>query len=147
VSTAPRRRRGPPLLALAVGAALLLTGCGKPAERLAPVESQVRYQGKPLTRGVVVFYPDREKGNTSPHEPRGTIEADGRYKATTHPREGAAPGPYRVAVIATESNDPKNPYALPRWLIPERFGQPDTSGLRLEVRPDAPPGAFDLDLK
>jgi hypothetical protein len=136
--------------ALGVATVLLsgLAGCGgSGSETLLPVEGQVKINGKPLTRGTVILYPDKGKGNTTKHEPRGNLEADGRFKIATHPKAGAPPGWYKVAVIATEPGDPKNPYALPRSLIPEKFGKPDESRLTLEVRSDAPPGAYDLDLK
>jgi hypothetical protein len=125
-----------------------LAGCGATdSPALLPVAGQVRFGGKPLTRGTVVLYPDARKGNTSKHEPRGTIQADGRYQIATHPRAGAPPGWYKVAVRATEPGDAKNPYALPRSLIPEKFQSPDTSGLTLEVRSDPPAAAYDLELK
>jgi hypothetical protein len=133
--------------AIAVALSAGLAGCGADSDKLLAVEGQVKFAGKPLTKGSVVFSPDASKGNTSNHEPRGSIEADGRYKMITHPKEGAPPGWYKVGVIATESKDPKNPYALPTSLIPEKFGKPDESGLRVEVRKDAPPGSYDLELK
>jgi hypothetical protein len=125
-----------------------LAGCGRSgSETLLPVGGQVKFGGKLLTRGTVVLYPDPSKGNTSKNEPRGTIEADGRYKVFTHPYPGAPPGWYKVAVSATEASDPKNPYSLPRSLLPEKYGKPDESRLTLEVRSQPPPGAYDLDLK
>jgi hypothetical protein len=142
------QRAGGPV-AFGVTAVLLagLAGCGKPGETFLPVEGRVTFDGKPLTKGTVVLYPDAGKGNTSKHEPRGDIEADGRYKIYTHPNAGAPPGWYKVAVLCTEPSDPKNMYSPPRWLIPERFGKPDESRLTLEVRGDPPPRAYDLDLK
>src|SRR5438105_12429595 len=118
-------------LGFAVVAALVggLAGCGQSGETLLPVQGQVKYAGKPLTKGSVVFYPDAGKGNQTKQEPRGTIEADGRYKMVTHPREGAPPGWYKVAVLSTEPSDPKNPYALPRSSIPTKFGKPEESQL------------------
>jgi hypothetical protein len=125
-----------------------LAGCTRSAtESLLPVEGRVQYEGKPLTKGVVILYPDKDKGNTSEHEPRGNIEADGRYKISTHPRLGATAGWYKVAVNASEPSDPKQPYSLPRSLIREKFGNKDESGLTLEVRSGAPPGTYDLELK
>jgi hypothetical protein len=138
------------LAALGITTVLLagLAGCGQPgSETMLPVEGQVKFGGKPLTRGTVVLHPDPSKGNTTKHQPHGTLGADGRYKVVTHPHEGAPPGWYKVTVSATEPSDPKNPYSLPRSLIPERFGKPDESRLTLEVRSQAPPGAYDLDLK
>src|SRR5688572_8282919 len=98
------------------------------------VEGEVKFAGKLLTKGTVILYPDESKGNTTKHEPRAAIEADGRYKVLTHPRQGAPPGWYKVAVIVTEPSDPKDLYSLPRWLIPEKYGKPEESGLSFEVR-------------
>ena len=137
---------------VAFGATTLLpagaAGCGpSDADALVLVEGQVKGGDKALTGGTVIFYPDASKGNTTTHEPRGSIEADGRYKIVTHPHAGAPPGWYKVAVIATEPSDPKNPYSLPRSLIAEKYSKPDESGITLQVRKDMPPGAYDVHLK
>lgn len=125
-----------------------LIGCGKSdSEPMYPVEGQVKFGTKLLTKGTVVLHPDASKGNTTKHEPRGGIDAEGRYKIMTHPREGAPPGWYKVAVIATEPSDPKDLYSLPRWLIPEKYGKPEESGLSFEVRGEPQPKAYDLDLR
>jgi hypothetical protein len=143
-----QRTGSPAVFALTTVLLAGLAGCGPSGpETMLAVEGQVRFGGKPLTKGTVVLYADPSKGNTTKHEPRGTIEADGRYQIFTHPHQGAPPGWYKVAVIATEPSDPKNPYALPRSLLPEKFSQPDESRLTLEVRSRPPPGAYDLDLK
>ena len=117
------------------------------ADAFIPVEGQVKSADGFLSKGTVILYPDANKGNSTKHEPRGAIEADGRYKIITHPRAGAPPGWYKVAVIATQPSDPKNPYSPTRSLIAEKFGNPDESKLAIEVRKDAPPGAYDLILK
>jgi hypothetical protein len=125
-----------------------VAGCSpSAADALIPVEGQVKAGDGVLTTGAMILHADASKGNKTKHEPRGKIEADGRYKIVTHPHEGAPPGWYKVAVIATEPSDPKNPYSLPRSLIAEKFGKPDESGITMEVRKDAAPGAYDLRLK
>lgn len=123
-----------------------LLGCGRPPEVMLPVAGEVKVEGKPLEKGSVALFPDRSKGNHTEHEPRGVVEA-GRYRIQTHPREGAPAGWYKVAVFAPVPVDPANPYSATRSAIPERFNQPADSGLTIEVRPNAPPGAYDLDLK
>jgi hypothetical protein len=134
-----------------IGGALLgcvLVGCDGPSEKMEPVEGSIRFEGKALTKGTVIFKPDTAKGNTTPHEPRGVIHGSGRYKMTTHPRDGAPTGWYNVAVISLEQpKDPSNPYARPKSLIPDRFGNVEESGLSIEVRKNAPLGAYDLELK
>lgn len=125
-----------------------VAGCGpSAADAFVFVEGQVKAPDMALPSGTVILHPDASKGNTTKHEPRGSIEADGHYKIFTHPHAGAPPGWYKVAIIATQASDPKNPYSLPRSLIAEKFSKPDESGITLEVRKDPPPGAYDLHLK
>lgn len=133
-------------LCASIGAALFI-GCGAAEERMLPVKGKVKWNGNLLAKGSVQFHPDKTKGNQSPHIPAGTIDAQGAYSLKTHPRDGAPAGWYKVAVVSTEPSDPKNPYSVPRSLIPEKFGNPEESGLSVEVRPGAPAGAYDLDLK
>jgi hypothetical protein len=102
----------------------------------------------PLTTGVVIFRPDATRGNTSLHEPRGQIDAQGRYLLRTGQKDGAAPGWYKVAIVAAQpSTDPNNPYALPKSLIPTIYNDPETSGLAREVQKKPAPGAYDLQIK
>ncbi len=148
VKRVPQRIPNPALFGMTAVLLSGLAGCSQTgSDSMLPVEGQIKFGGKLLTKGTVILYPDASKGNISKHEPRGTIETDGRYKIYTHPYEGAPPGWYRVGVIVTELSDPKNLYSLPRSLIPEKFGKPDESRLALEVRSRPPPGAYDLDLK
>ena len=129
------------LIASVIGCDKGVSGLGK----LVPVRGKVLLGDKPLTTGVVVFRPDAPKGNTSKHEPRGQIDADGNYKLMTDQKEGAAPGWYKVGIIAArQPTDPKRPYALPRSLIPLIYNDPEKSGLALEVVEKPGPGAYDL---
>jgi hypothetical protein len=111
------------------------------------VEGRVLWRGQPLTSGAVIFRPDASKGNTSKHEPRGPIDAEGHYKITTAHQSGAAPGWYKVGVIATEAADPKNPYAIRKSLIPAKYNDPDQSDLSMEVVKNPAPGTYDINLK
>ena len=127
----------------------LALGCGQgdgDLGRLVPVEGKVMLGDKPLTTGVVIFRPDATKGNTSKHEPRGPIDAEGNYKlVTAEKRDGAAPGWYKVGIIAAQqSTDAKNPYALPKSLIPSIYNDPEKSRLAVEVVEKPSPGAYDL---
>ena len=124
-----------------------LAGCGPSGEPLFPVEGQVKFEGKPLTKGTVILFADDAKKNDTKHEPRGVIGPDGRYKIVTHPYDGAPEGWYKVGVVVTQPSDSKNPYSEPRSLIPVKFGKPAESKLTIEVRKDAPPGSYDLELK
>src|SRR5438876_33451 len=112
----------------------LLAGCGPAEETMYPVQGQIKFAGKPMTKGHLSFHPDAAKGNQSKHSPSGAIDAQGRYQVMTHPRDGAPPGWYIVTVTLSEPSDPSNPYAVPRSLIPDKFGKPDESGLSIELR-------------
>ena len=145
-----QRLRNPgvlPLRALLAGL-VALTGCGPVKDGRLPVEGKVMLGAAPLTTGTVILRPDPDRGNTSKHEPRGAIDAEGRYQIFTVPGEqGASPGWYKVMVVATDPLDPKNPYAVRNSLIPTHYNDPDQSGLSLEVVKDTPPGAYDLKLQ
>jgi hypothetical protein len=127
--------------------AALAAGCsGEPAG--APVKGKVILaNGKPLTTGTVIFHPDADRGNKTPHEARGAIDEFGQYTLTSDGarQQGVPPGWYKVSVVATKK-DPRNEYAVPTWLIPQRYGKPQTSGLEREVKEDAAAGAYDLKL-
>lgn len=116
-------------------------------DKLVSVQGQVMLGETPLTTGVVIFRPDASRGNSSQHEPRGQLDAKGHYHLRTGEKEGAAPGWYKVAIIAARpSTDPKNPYAPPQSLIPTIYNDPDNSGLDREVEKNPAPGAYDLQI-
>lgn len=120
-------------------------GCGKADPKLAQVDGNVMVGNKPLTTGTVIFHPDATKGNESREEPRSAIDADGHYHLLTGIKDGVTPGWYKVSVTAAKLLDPKNPYHTD-WLIPEKYIDPKTSKLRLEVVANPAPGAYDLKL-
>jgi hypothetical protein len=131
----------------AILAALLLAGCGgeKP-EPVVPVAGKVMLEGQPLTQGVVSFRPD--EGNATWHHPISEIDASGKYRLYTGDRPGAPPGRYKVLVFA-DANAPQGKAAhpqMPRWLANAKYTSPDTTDLRIDVREDAPAGAYDLKL-
>lgn len=122
-----------------------LVGCVPRGPTLIPVEGKVTLGDKPVPRGTVILYPDAARGNTSKEEPRGDIDAGGNYRILTGTRKGVSPGWYKVAVTAADQIDPNNPY-FTKWLVPERYIDPQTSKLEFEVAPNPLPGAFDLKL-
>jgi hypothetical protein len=122
----------------------LLTGCGG-GPKLPIVQGKVTAGDKPLRTGFVIFYPDKARGNDSKEEPRGDIDAEGNYVLYTRLEKGAASGWYKVAVSAADQIDPKNPY-FTNWLIPQKYIDPRTSGLAIQVVEGPVPGAYDLKL-
>ena len=124
-----------------------LVGCGSGGEPRLPVAGKVLWRGQPLTSGAVIFRPDSTKGNNSKHEPRGPIDTNGNYQAATAQQVGAPPGWYKIGVIATEAGDPKNPYAIPKSLLPAKYSDPEQSELFMEVVTNPAPGMYDITVR
>ena len=123
-------------LAPLIGAALLAVGCSSELPfPLATVEGTVAYQGKPIERGRVVFYPTA--GTPGPTAV-GMIEPDGTFRIQTLGRDGAAIGRHRITVHFCEVPPAEQATAsdgfVPRSLIPEKYTNPNTSGLWFEVQ-------------
>jgi hypothetical protein len=146
--------RNQSLLALAWGrvaiclVSLLVLGCGGGGDPLVPVSGKVSYQGKPLPRGTVSLRADKTKGNTTDHQPTGSIGPDGTFKVFTAGREGAPPGWYKVVIFATEEDRPSaaaHP-GLPQTVIPHTYNQPGTTPLAIEVQADGDPRTHQFDL-
>ena len=112
--------------------AVLATGCGS---RLPSVQGTVTYQGKPVTKGNILFVPDAG-GPTA----EGVIGADGRYTLTTDRQPGAAPGPYKVMIISmadTVGRLPEERNPLPDMLLPTKYADQFKSGLTAHVKDGA----------
>ena len=116
--------------------ALLVLGCGGEGG-LAPVHGKVFFQGKPLSRGTIVFTPDPARGGAGP-QATAEIQPDGTFALHTAAIEGAVPGWHRVTILALEPpcTDPgAAKFTIPRSLIPEKYRDPAQSGLACEVLP------------
>lgn len=118
---------------------IVTLGCGDGRVRLptAPVGGTITYQGKPLSAGRITFVHPSGQGVGA------DITADGTYRLT------AFQGKNQVTVSCFMSERDSNPTARPssptaKSLIPTRFGNCDTSGLTLDVKPEA--NRFDVDL-
>jgi hypothetical protein len=122
---------------LAAGLAFMAAGCGLDTNVPAPVSGKVYYKGSPLVHGLIVFTPDDSRGSHGPMA-RASIQADGSYELRTEAnRAGATPGWYRVTVVAVETPPvaaSAGERAVPRTLLPEKYRDPDLSGLACEVR-------------
>jgi hypothetical protein len=102
--------------------------------------------GRPVHNGTVTLYPDAAKGNKSQELPVGQVDEQGVYTVMTGPREGAPPGWYRVAISAAEKMDPNNLYVT-KWLIHEKYTNPETSRLTMEVVDKPEPGRYDFQVE
>jgi hypothetical protein len=133
---------------MATAACVALAGCTEAGDEgnRVPVVGKVTFKdGKALPRGVVIFSPDGAKGNKSMHEPRGAIDAEGTYKASTTDRlDGVQPGWYTVTIISQEPYDESKSSWDPPWLINRKYGNRNTSGLAVEVIENSEPGRYDF---
>lgn len=113
-----------------------------------PVAGVVNFDGKALTQGTVVFEPDKTAGNSFLHASRGTIDAQGNYTLNCDDGNPGVPkGAYLIGVISTVPSNPKDEYAVPKSVIPTRYGDPKSSTLKVTVQPDASPESYKIDLQ
>jgi hypothetical protein len=146
---------------VAVCLAMTAAGCGS-GFKTVPVAGKILVDGKPLTDAdaTIVFRPDPAKGNTLSMDFSGLADEQGNYTLYYESgKPGAAPGWYKVAVVATEPlnfrtgpDDMKKgkkiiagpPVRKP--LIDRKYTLPTTSGIEIEVVEKPAPGAYDLQL-
>ncbi|HEV2949841.1 MAG TPA: hypothetical protein VGX70_20860 [Gemmataceae bacterium] len=147
----PTRRPRPSVLLLFV---LLTTGCGDSSGvgKTYPVMGKITFKNEPWTAEstIILFKPDRSKGNQTPYEPVGSVDEQGAYTVTTKGKEGAPPGWYKVLVTASgnyeEHPKGKNRHPGPRSILPPKYGQETTTDLAIEVVEHPSPNAYDLKL-
>lgn len=113
---------------------LLIIGCGS---GMASVSGSVTLDGAQLAggkevRGTVFFYPDGQPGAPG----IGVLDENGRYTLMTGSQEGVKPGPYTVAVSATQIIMPKDPHGMPsgKPITPRKYGDPKLSGFHADVQ-------------
>jgi hypothetical protein len=120
------------------GALLALSvGCG---DRLVTVAGIVRLDDKPLRQAGVVLHPIAGGPVAS-----ATTDDEGRFQLEAANQSGLVPGGYRVAIIKIDMSEgmrpDKNGLATmkgasgmtEKWLIPKKYGRPETSELTVNV--------------
>lgn len=118
------------LMGLAAAGMLGVTGCAKPGPAVVEVHGKVTYNGTPVTTGVVKFVPSSLEGELI-RPAAGSIAADGTYSMQAFPsRNGSRPGDYDVAVVAFTGSFMDG---TAKYIIPKRFADPKTSGLKASV--------------
>ena len=121
---------------------LSISSCSRsrPAKAVFPVHGQVLLDGKPLAGAMIVLHPAGKW--EEPSRPYGETDRDGRFLISTFGnKDGAPPGDYKVAVSgpATEGGentfrpDAGEPQTKGLVTSPARYGNPETSGLRIKV--------------
>ncbi len=112
----------------------LVAGCDGGGERVV-VRGQVRFQGRPLPGGTIVFAPDVDRSSAK-ELAVAQIRYDGAYELQTEQGAGVLPGWYRISVTASN----------PALRLPAKYRDPLLSGLECKVRPGEV-NVVDLDLK
>ena len=99
---------------LSIGfACALLSGCDS-GPKVAPVRGRVTYNGKPVTAGKIMFYPEHGRPSI------GSIAEDGTYSLTNNvPGDGALIGGHKVTIESTNVHpgtmtDPKSQEDTPQ---------------------------------
>jgi len=127
-------RRASFLALTAAAMALSPLACGRSGPEMARVSGTVTYQGKPVPKGTVSFVStDPARRNAT-----GQLDANGFYRLQTEePGDGAEVGDYEVTIFSHEEKildyRPKEPVKAQR-LIPEKYENPKTSGLKRTVK-------------
>jgi len=132
-------------------------GCGERITRppLGKVSGKVTYNGKPVTKGSVIFTPVQGKGGDTGQNAVGQLGSDGSYELTTFDTgDGAILGQHTVTVQADSKDinelnkirpDGTVPYILPKPAIPEKYTNATKSPLRFTV--SAGSNTYDIQLK
>lgn len=110
-----------------------LIGCGQSGPKLVPVSGVVTLDGQPLSDAGILFQPI---GGGPPAS--GTTDASGRFTLRTQNRPGAVLGEHRVSITKFESTGTGmgvagNEPVRMRWLLPEKYTRPETSGITVKV--------------
>ena len=113
-----------------------VTGCGG-GEDIGPtgtVTGTVKFQGTPVTGGMVTFSKPGEQG-------AGQIGADGKYSIAWRGTDQVPVGQYGISIYPPSSGDSttSNPN------FPEKYYDATTSGLTGEVKEG--PNTIDLDMQ
>lgn len=126
---------------LAAAAALLtLVGCNKGINKIT-VKGTVSVKGQKLTGGLLKFV-----GEGNGYYGVAVINADGTYEMTD-----VVPGEVKVAVVDSphgsgSSNPADKPTAAPKpsVSIPEKYREPESSGVKYTIAPDTKELNIDL---
>ena len=121
---------------------LIATGCGRRVA-LVPVAGRVTLDGNAIVNASILVQPGAGPAA------RGVTDGDGRFALSTYgEQDGAIPGPAvvsisryeRVAQAAADEGEPP----LGKNLLPARYADPATSGLRAVIEPGMAPLKFPL---
>ena len=122
-------------------ALLALSGCGRSGPERVVVSGTVNYQGKPLRRGEIRFFPIQKTDTPM----TGAYVVDGRY--TADKRGGVPVGTHRVVIEAFRSKRKAGgptgspPDDLGAGLVPQEQYLPEQYNLKSDLQITLEPGA------
>lgn len=124
--------------AVAVATTLALVGCSKGVKKVT-VSGTVSYKGQPLSSGILKFV--GSEGSYS----AAVIQADGTYTITD-----VVPGEIQVGIMEApqgsgSSSGAGGPSGKPPVSLPEKYRNPESSGLKYTITPDT--RKLDIDIK
>ena len=135
-----------------------LMGCGQGlfSGKFAPVAGVIRHEGKPLTRGTIMFIPVNAASTaTSTRIASSSIQPDGKFRLSTElPGDGAIAGEYNVIVMPVradgrptdlERGGEESPFFFNDTATTEIYTKPETTPLSVKVAPGV--NLMDLDLR
>jgi len=115
-----------PALALAC---MVAAGCGGKSGEIpaVPAAGTVTIKGKPVANGTIQLVPDNGRPATGPIK-------DGKFTVSTYTEgDGAVAGKHKVALFVVEEFKGKDGDTYQKSLIPDKYSQPDNSGIEVEV--------------
>ena len=108
------------------------SGC-RPDSPVGQVRGKVLLNGKPLVTGAVITLPGSGRGA------KGVIVNGEFVLSTFGANDGALVGTHKVAIVANEATRGSGPEAQAgKLLVPERYTNPETSDLTIEVTAHGP---------
>lgn len=136
-----KRRTAICLASIAVWTAGLV-GCGDSGPPLIPVQGKVFINGSPASEGGVTF---RSVDNQM-RQLAGAIQPDGTYVMMHNRQQGAPQGQYIVTVLVTQTAKTAdgNYTGLPKTISNQKFSNPATTPLRVEVKEGNAADAYNL---
>jgi len=114
-----------------------LAGCAPGYPETARVSGTITLNGRPLNTGEIQFI------STTGMIAYGRVQPDGSYRLTSfQPDDGAVPGKHQVIIRPIPTHQTYGMVGL--IAIPDRYADPNTSGLTAEVNPGINSIPFEL---
>lgn len=123
-------------------AGMCILGCSKDMQqqKTYPVSGQVLYEGRPVKGLTIVFRPLDKTNFKWQEQPQAISGDDGKFVIRTYAMDDGAPvGEYQVGIALLDPVDEEGGDQVKRrsdaLMIPARYAEPATSGLKVKVEP------------